>query len=1079
MTSSERTKWQKFKYMILGLIGAGFLAGVVVFVVLLVTLPDIDNPKDFVAAQSSVIMDRNGKVLYSIHGKENRKNVPLDKISKYAPIAAVSIEDDQFYEHMGIDIPALMKAVCSELNLCSQARGGSTITQQFARNAFLTADQTYSRKSKEILIALKLESKYTKDEIMEFYLNRIPYGSNIYGIEVASQTFFGKPAADLNIAESAILASIPKSTTTFFPYGTNVYAKINLEEAEILKQDFRTEQDLVDASTDYLSKGLLGKTYSFGQGDQKRDIYVKGRVAFVLERMELLGYITAEEREKAQKEADEMVFKPFRQDITAPHFVMYVKQILEEKYSAEEVEKGGFKVTTTLDLDLQKAAEEAIAKQAPKNEAYQVNNAGLISVDPDNGHIMAMVGSKDYWNDEIEGKNNMTLRPRQPGSSFKPIVYAAAFVKGYAPSTVLYDVKTSFGNYTPKNYDGTFKGPITIRGALGSSLNIPAVKAGYLAGIPNVLDLARKMGIALNNPDDWYGLPVSLGSGEARPLDMALAYSVFANGGYKVDPVAILKIEDKNGGILEEYQEPKNKKSILDPQVAFLVNDVLSDASARPGDFWKNALSIPGQVAAAKTGTSTKPPIKGVVYPQDNWTIGYVRNLTTAVWAGNTNGTHLRVDADGLNVAAPIWKNYMIKATQKVEKAPFDKPEGIKWVKVAKRSGKLPSKSTPPGDVVSAVFASFSVPTEFDNSYKIVEIDKVSGKLATEWTPEESREKKAFYIHHSILPDNKQWESAVQAWARASGQSAQPPTEYDDVHTKETMSVKPEIFITSPGSGATVSPPGMSVRVNAKSPAGVKKVDFFFDGTLVSTSTVAPFTGNIKLSSDLPDNSTHTIKAVIYDDLFRSSQSSVTVKIGDDETPPVVSFVYPKNNAKLTIGSGVSVKVDAHDPNGDVASVRYFVNGEVQATRTNAPFEWQFTPKTAGSYELSAVVLDKVGNKGETSIKVEAAAPSNNVQGVLRILEPANNSTFTEGSKIPIQGFISEGDRDNFKTLTFVAKKSGGGSQQIASISPGLDALSTYTTIWEPLAGTYELSLKITLNDGTLRFSNKVSVVIN
>ncbi|MFH0838068.1 MAG: Ig-like domain-containing protein, partial [Patescibacteria group bacterium] len=862
------------------------------------------------------------------------------------------------------------------------------------------------------------------------------------------------------------------------PYGNNIYAKVDLSEEEILKRDIRSENELVD----FISKGLLGKTYTFGEGEEARDIYIKGRVDFVLERMQELGYITPEEAQAALAEANAIEFKPFREDIVAPHFVMYVRQLLEEKYGKEALEKGGLRITTTLDIEKQKAADKAVEARAEANEEkYGVTNAALVSLDPDTGEILAMVGSRDFWNDEIDGKVNITLRPRLPGSSFKPIVYAAAFLQGYAPSTVVYDVKTKFGAwYEPDNFDGAFLGPIDFRHALGASRNIPAVKAGHLAGIPNVMDLARKMGIDLNQPDDWYGLSLALGAGEARPLDMARAYGVFANGGYKVEPVAILKVEDRAGNILEEYKAPDKKNLILDPQVAYLINSVLSDVSARPDEYWQAQLSIPGQVNGAKTGTSNKKK-DDVNYPFDLWTIGYTRHLVTAVWVGNADGSHVGRNASGLDTAAHIWKPYMTEATKDMPRADFERPEGIKWIKVAKRTGKLPSEHTPEDEIVSGIFASFSVPTEYDNSYQLVEIDKVSGKLATEFTPEEAREKKAFFTHHAILPDNPQWESAVRAWAVANKEDEQPPTEYDDVHTAETMDAKPQITITSPKSKSEVSPPSLSVWVDISSPAGVEKVDYYFDDTLADTATAAPFTGNFAIAKSLKNGSEHNIKAIIYDELYRSSQSSISVKIGTDETPPIVSFVYPADGAALTAGTSISVQLDARDPNGSVKKVNFYLDGQMQKEDTSAPFNWQLTvPGEKGDHGLQAVACDQAGNKTSESITIRVDEETVELSGSSRILLPRDNADLKEGDQVLVKAFVSEDDRNNLADIYFLAKKAGQLPIEIAKInSANSVGAATYSVIWNsPPSGTYELYLKIVLTDGKLRFSKKVPVVV-
>lgn len=429
----------------------------IIIMVIFPSLPDINNIQNLVAAQSSTIYDREGNLLYTVHGEENRENVKLADMSPQAVQAVLSIEDDQFYNHGGVDFSAILKAICSEIHLCSTARGGSTITQQFIKNAFLTNERTYTRKLKEILLALELESKFTKDQILEMYLNRIPYGSSIYGIERASRTFFGKPAKDLTLAEGAVLASIPQAPTFFSPYGNNKYASINISEGDILKTKIKSEQDLINVNSDFVTKGLIGKTYYFGVTDAPvevktdeakkdvktdaksdkgvtentvaadlvnaeppknydRKIYIKGRVDYVLGRMKDLGFIAQEEYDSAVAEAGKIEFKPYVEQIKAPHFVMYVRQILEEKYGKEQVEKGGLKITTTIDPKLQEAAEKAVTDNAENNlKKYGANNASIVAADPNSGQILAMVGSVDYWNDEIDGKVNVALRPRLPG----------------------------------------------------------------------------------------------------------------------------------------------------------------------------------------------------------------------------------------------------------------------------------------------------------------------------------------------------------------------------------------------------------------------------------------------------------------------------------------------------------------------------------------------------------------------------------------------------------------------------------------------------------------------------------------
>lgn len=1073
-------KWLYF--FCLGCFSFGLFIVLLVLVFVIPTLPNIDNIQNLTPAESTMILDRNENVLYRIHGDENRKIVDLDQIAQSAINASMSIEDDQFYEHMGIDVSAILKAVCSELYICSGARGGSTITQQFVKNAFLSSERTYSRKLKEIILSLRLERKYSKDQILEMYLNRIPYGSNVFGVEMASKRFFDKSASELTIAEGAILASVPKAPTYYSPYGNHKYVQIELNSSEIINKDIYTEQDLVDYNTKFISKGLLGKTYTFGEGDQQRDIYIKGRVDFVLSRMKLLGYISEDEEKIALEEATNKEFAPMREDIVAPHFVMYIRELLEEKYGKEQVEKGGLKVITTLDVDLQKLAEEAIDKYAEQNEQrYDATNASLLSINPTNGHILSMVGSRDYWNDEIDGKVNVSLRPRLPGSTFKPIAYAAAFLQGYAPSTILYDVKTNFGStYEPENFDGEFRGPVTMRQALAGSLNIPAVKSGYLSGVSNMLNLARNMGIQLNQPNDWYGLSLALGAGEARLIDVVTAYGIFANGGHKVPHIAILKVEDKNGNILEEYKPETKKDLILDPQVAYLINDILSDSSARPEGWWRDQLTIPGQINAAKTGTSNKK-VKNINYPFDTWTIGYTRSIVTGVWAGNSDGKHLSLKASGLDTAGRIWRDYMITATKDLPREPFEKPDGVRWVKISKRSGKLPSKHTPEEEIESAVFTSFSVPKEYDNSYQMVEVDKVSGKLSTEFTPKESLEMKPYFTHHSIRKDDPIWEKPVREWAKENHQDEVPPTEYDDVHTAKNMNIKPEIKIKTPKTQSLISSPKLGVWVDIDSSAGINKVDYYFDNELVESVSTPPYKGTILISNKLKKGSTHTIKAIIFDSLYRSNQSSVNVKVGKDDIAPFVKFAYPTDSSSVLAGSSMSAQVEAYDSNGDIKKIDFYVDGKLSGTTNKPPYIFQFnvSDKT-DNMKLKAVAYDYSDNTKTTEIDIIAKiSSSSNLNGNFRIIKPSKNTVYNQGDRAVVEVYLDEDTRKNIKELILLSKEVNGRSLEISKLQIDSGSAKSYTFIWDnPPAGRHELYIKIVLDNGKMRFSQRVPVVV-
>ena len=592
--------WKK----LLILVAAAGLLGFIIFGVLFAyysfNLPDPNKLGSRVVPESTKIFDRNNELLYEIHGEAKRTLIPFEQIPSYTKQAAIAVEDKNFYKHSGISLTGIIRSALKNVFTNSRV-GGSTITQQFVRNAVLTREKTYTRKLKEVVLSLQLERKYSKDEILQLYFNEIPYGSNAYGIEAAAQTFFGKNAKDLSLVESAYLAALPQAPTYYSPFGPH---------------------------RDELNQ----------------------RADTVLKLMAEQGYITKEEKELAQ--STKVEFRAIGQGILAPHFVMYIQDILAQKYGEVSLREGGFKITTTLDLSLQKIAEEAVAKQVAINEKnYNATNASLVATDPNTGQVLAMVGSRDYFDKVHDGAVNVALRSRQPGSSFKPYVYASAFKSGMNPATVLLDVQTNFGNfggkdYVPQNYDGQSHGPVSIRQALQGSLNVPAVKTVILTGIENSIDLAEKMGITTLGDRTRYGPSIVLGGGEVKLLDHVGAFGVFAALGIKHDITAILKIEDGRGNVLEEYK-PSRGKEVLDPQVAYQINNVLSDNEARAYIFGRsNRLTIPGRAVAAKTGTTQEY--------HDAWTVGYTPSLAAGVWVGNNNNTAMKTPADGSVVAAPI-----------------------------------------------------------------------------------------------------------------------------------------------------------------------------------------------------------------------------------------------------------------------------------------------------------------------------------------------------------------------------------------------------------------------------------------
>jgi len=570
--------------------------------------------------QTTIIYDRTGQhALYEIHGEENRKILTHDEIPDTIRIATIAAEDDRFYSHYGIDFFSILRALKTDIQSNSTEQGASTITQQLARNAFLSRDKTLRRKLLEMIISIKIEKKFSKDQILDMYLNEIPYGSNAYGVQAAAETYFGKNAKDLTLDEAALLAALPKAPSYYSPYGNH------LDEL----------------------------------------IYRQRKILNRLGELQLSNYQTI----TGAKSADiKNKIIPLKDSIEAPHFVFYVKEELEKQFGKDAVEEGGLKAYTTLDYDMQKLAEQTIAENDANLKRYGASNAALVSLNPKNGQILAMVGSKDYYDNSIDGQVNVTTSPRQPGSSFKPFAYATAFEKGYQPETKIVDAKTDFGadgsgrHYIPRNYDGKFHGVVTMRQALAMSLNVPAVKTLFLAGVQDTIAMAHRLGITTLNDTNRYGLSLVLGGGEVKLIDETAGYSVFANDGKKNSPKSLLKVIDSKGKVL--YSPTAENTQVLDPQIARKIDSILSDNDARVPIFGPhNRLFIPGKIVAAKTGTTSEF--------KDAWTVGYTPYIATGVWAGNNNNHPMHAGADGSYVAAPIWNKFMSQVLNNYPVEPF------------------------------------------------------------------------------------------------------------------------------------------------------------------------------------------------------------------------------------------------------------------------------------------------------------------------------------------------------------------------------------------------------------------------
>ena len=692
--------------------GLVFLLAIIIIVLAVVLIwvssldiPDLSTFDDRKILQSTKIYDRTGEVLlYDLHQDVKRTSIPLEEISYHLRNATVAIEDDQFYNHIGVDFRAIIRAAITNLQSGEVSQGGSTITQQVIKNSLLQRDQTLTRKAKEAILAIKLERILSKDEILEIYLNESPYGGTIYGAEEAAQGFFGVSASNLTLAQAAYLAALPQAPTHLSPYGNN--------------------------------KEALNK-----------------RQQLVLERMRLNGFISVEEYEAATLEVVE--FTPnTNTSIKAPHFVMYIIEQLTDRYDERTLAEQGLRIITTLDYELQKQAEEIVSNHAASNtKKFNASNAGLIATDPKTGDLLVMVGSRDYFDTEIEGNFNVTLAHRQPGSAIKPIVYANAWRKGYLPDTVLFDVPTQFSPaceptnftsespcYSPNNYNQEFVGPISMRNALAQSLNIPAVKTLYLADLRDTLKFASEMGLTTLDDPDRYGLTLVLGGGEVRLLDMTYAYGVFANAGVRTEPRTILRIEDRLGNIIEE--KAVQSQRVLEENIALMVNDVLSDNVAR-APLWGNfsLVHFTNRDVAIKSGSTNNL--------RDAWVIGHTPNLAVGAWVGNNDNTEMGGGLSGL-ITTPLWREFMDVALADLPVEVFPQPEiNTLGVKPVIRGHYINTNAINNTSTSSSTIDLLSVSKNINSILHHIDVDNPTGP-----TP------------NNFDPAYTNWEYGVQQWNR-------------------------------------------------------------------------------------------------------------------------------------------------------------------------------------------------------------------------------------------------------------------------------------------------------------------------
>ncbi len=805
-------------------VGALFVLFGVVFPIFALNLP---SPDKVVRREgfSTKLYDRNGALLYDIFTDQRRTAVKLEDVPLYLRQATIAIEDKNFYKHQGFDPTGILRALFN-IVVRQRLQGGSTLTQQLTKNVLLSSDRTIARKIREFILAVQIERRYSKDEILQMYLNEAPYGGTAWGVETAADTYFGKSVKDLTLVESTILAGFPQRPSAYSPYGSDPKAYIT-----------RTKQ--------------------------------------VLRRMREDGDITKEQEAEALKQLPEVKFVGKKAGLKAPHFVMYIKDLLEERYGPSLVEQGGLKVTTTLDWDLQEKAQSIVSEEIAKTETLHITNGASVVIDPTNGHILAMVGSKDFSAKDYDGQYNVALALRQPGSAIKPVNYVTALRRGYTASTLLLDTPTEFPGgannppYKPENYDGKFRGPVQVRFALANSLNVPAVKMLALGGIKEMLKTAYNMGLTTLEPTNdnlnRFGLSLTLGGGEVRLLDLTSAYGAFANGGLRYDPVAILKVEDPKGKVVDEYKPAEGRK-ILDPGEAFIISNILSDNGARTDVFGPNsALNIPGRTVAAKTGTTNDM--------RDNWTVGWTPQVVVGVWVGNNDNSPIKRLASGISGAAPIWRRIMLEALRGKPDASFAMSDNIVTAEVDSLSG---FRAHDGYASRTEYFIRGTEPAGDDPVHKKLKVCRSEGRLVTpsQIAAGDYEEKEYFILEEedpfAAAGEENRWQKGIGEWILTQGDwRYNPPSDY--CGSANPVNVE---FIT-PKDKDQVNSGSFDVRVDPRSTADITQVEIELDGVKQGALAGPPW----KLSLNNVSTGTHTIRAKARDKNGKESDRTISIGV--------------------------------------------------------------------------------------------------------------------------------------------------------------------------------------------------------
>lgn len=1045
-----------FLFMLLWFFILLCVGSVILYQKIIVPLPSISELENLEIAEASIIYDREGNELYKIF-EEKRTYKSYEDINENIINALVAWEDQRYWENPGVDFIGLIRAwIYGIIGKNEGFWGTSTLTQQLIRNTIIenrssreSVFDKLERKIKEIYLAFKLTNDVSKEKIIELYLNKIAFWSNAFGIEQASQTFFGKSAKEINVLEGSVLASLPKWPSYYSPYsnfgrlmgypytyiGNDTESPNNIVTPNAIEENKQEVKKLTDFIAGWkaqrfsdsktlicgLSREMLKSNISIdGDGcsvlsysdlltllnsikisDENTTIeYQTGRKDFILGRMLEDGYIDFEAYRQALLSSIGFEFQSYSEEIKYPHFVFYVREFLEQKYGQELLEKGWLKIYTSIDPVLQDKAEELVSAQATKNQArFGAQNAALISIDNETGEIVSMVWWRDYFDEENKWNVNIITSDLQPWSTFKPFVYSIAIDKEIIwTKTPIYDVKTNFpGWYVPNNFDGNFSGKMTISEALNNSRNIPAVKMFFLAGgeseiIKWMVNLwVESMGTFKQEYFNTYGkeynywAAMSLGTALMTPLELAQAYSVYANMWYKKDLVPVIKILDSKGLVIEEFRKDQNLgEEVIDPSTAFITNYILSDTSTRPS-YWNNFLSLNWRKVAAKTGTSTKQYQKdgeNIIYPRNLWTIWYTPQVTTVVWAGNNDGSETNIDGNGLEWAGPIWKDFMEFYHSDEWVQEWRQPSWVKEVNISSISWKLAGEDLSENFITSALFV--NAPSEFDNSLQALQVDLLCNGKVSETTPISAIGNINFLALNSLRPENSSWETPVQNWVQNWWADNLVPNASRYVSTVnqnicERTHFAGEIQVwSSVENGSTLVNGANYIEVWYRSEHPITRLDIFLGEKSISSVPLEPkrngfYTGDINIPNGTIWEHQLTIRAI--DDEYYSQWISYSINvIKRDIDAPIITLTNPLDNSiSLYKGDFFNLRGEISD-RWRIRSTNIYINN----TPLKIGLQWrEFTQEISSSelpiwvHTIKVEAVDSDFNKWFTEISLE------------------------------------------------------------------------------------------------------------